>query len=137
MRADAVACGCIGPHRSASRRIPHAVWVRNSFGREDPGRFARVLMPWQVLSDKQCSQIRPDPPGCGRKHSVKFIFAWITSLYGRNRVHPAASRNDSSRVPVYSTESCILSNGAPQNLPYRLVLGRFYFSLVSYLYYSV
>src|ERR1700733_12210577 len=30
-------------------------------------------MLWQVLSDKQCGLMRPDPPaGCGRKHTVKY-----------------------------------------------------------------
>ena len=76
---DAGRCGRIGPHRSASRRIPHASGCisihRNSFGREDPDGFARILMLWQVLLDKQCGRMRPDPPGCRRKHSVKFIFA--------------------------------------------------------------
>ena len=110
-------CSKIDFH-TRTRANPYPHWSvsihRNLFGREDPGGFAWIWMLWQILSDKQCGWMWPDLPGCRWKHTVKFIFARITSLYGRNWVHPAASHNDSGWVPVYSTKLCILSNGTPQ-----------------------
>jgi len=108
MRADAVACGRIDPHRSGSRRIPHR--FRTHLGtyqfietclagtiQVDPGGFARILMLWQVLSDKQCGRIRAEtyfqihirvnccgmrPDALGSCH-IKMLFRSSSSLLNR------------------------------------------------------